>query len=239
MIVSFGGAANQELALVITNVSALQAAYQSVIDAYGLTYIDFDVEGAAVGDKASIDRRNQAIAGLQQAAAAEGRQLFVSYTLPVLPTGLTADGVYVVQSAINHGVDVGLINIMAMDYGDGAAPNPSGKMGDYAIQAANSLYTQLNSLYGSAKSEQQLWSMVGVTPMIGLNDITTETFDQQEARELVAFAEAKGIGRLSMWSLNRDQQNPNGKLGYVDNTSSSLLQDPFEFSQIFNGFTGD
>ena len=36
-------------------------------------------------------------------------------------------------------------NIMAMDYGDSAAPNPQGKMGDYAIAAANRLFTQLKS----------------------------------------------------------------------------------------------
>jgi Bacterial Ig domain/Cellulose binding domain/Calx-beta domain len=238
VIVSFGGAANQELALVITDVPTLQAAYQSIIDAYSLTHIDFDVEGAATADKASIDRRNQAIAGLQQDAAAAGRELVVSYTLPVLPTGLTADGLYVVSSAIRYGVDLGVVNIMAMDYGDSAAPNPAGQMGDYAIQAANSLFNQLRSLYGASKTETQLWAMVGVTPMIGVNDVTTETFDQQEARELVAFAEQKGIGRISMWSLNRDQQNANGTLGYVDLKSSSILQDPFEFSLIFNAFTG-
>ncbi len=237
VIVSFGGAANQELALVITDVGALTAAYQSMIDAYDLKYVDFDVEGAAVADKASVDRRNQAIAGLQQAAAAAGRELFVSYTLPVLPTGLTADGLYVIESAIRNGVNVDLVNIMAMDYGDSAAPNPVGKMGDYAIQAATSLFNQLGSLYSGAKPEEQLWSTVGVAPMIGVNDVTSEVFDQQEARELLAFAEANRIGRLSMWSLNRDQQNFSGELGHVDNNSSSILQDPFEFSTIFNTFT--
>ena len=52
VIVSFGGAANHELAEVITSATALQAAYQSMIDAYGLTHIDFDIEGAAVADRA-------------------------------------------------------------------------------------------------------------------------------------------------------------------------------------------
>ena len=236
VIVSFGGAANQELALVISDPAALQQAYQSVIDAYGLTHIDFDIEGAAVADRASIDRRNEAIAGLQAAAAAAGRTLDVSYTLPVLPTGLTADGLYVLQSAVARGVNVGLVNIMTMDYGDGAAPNPQGQMGDYAIQAANSLFDQLQSVYGTAKTDDELWHMVGITPMIGLNDLTTEVFDQQEAREVLAFAEAHDIGRLSFWSLNRDQQNAAGTLTYVDLKSSSILQDPFEFSQIFGVF---
>jgi len=238
VVVSFGGAANRELAEVITSVADLQRAYQSVIDAYGLTHIDFDIEGAASAHHDSIDRRNQAIAGLQAAAAAAGRTLEVSYTLPVLPTGLTHDGMYVVQSAIRHGVDVSVWNVMAMDYGDSAAPNPQGRMGDYAIQAADSLFTQLKSAYGNTKTDAQLWAMVGVTPMIGLNDVTTEVFDQQEARELLAFAQQKGIGRIGMWSLNRDQQNPGGQIGWVDLKSSSVLQQPFEFSQIFNTFTG-
>ena len=126
---------------------------------------------------------------------------------------------------------------MAMDYGDSAAPNPQGKMGDYAIAAATSLFSQLQTLYGMTKSESQLWGMIGVTPMIGLNDVTTEVFDQQEARELMAFAQQKGIGRIAMWSLNRDQQNASGKISYVDTTSSSIVQRRLEFVQIFKAFT--
>jgi hypothetical protein len=238
VMVSFGGAANHELAEVITDVNALASAYQSVIDAYGLTRVDFDIEGAAVADRASIDRRNQAIAILQRDAVAAGRALEVWYTLPVLPTGLTADGVYVLQSAVQAGVNLAGANIMTMDYGDGAAPNPVGKMGDYAIQAANSLFAQLKAIYGSSKSDAQLWGMVGVTPMIGLNDVLSETFDQQEARELLAFAQQQGIGRISFWSLNRDQQNASGMIGWVDNNSSSIVQQPYEFSEIFGIFTG-
>jgi hypothetical protein len=236
VMVSFGGANGQELAQVITDPRALQAAYQQVVDAYHLTHLDFDIEGGAVADHASIDRRSQALAALQHAAAAAGRPLQVWLTLPVLPTGLTADGLYVVQSALRYGVNLAGVNGMAMDYGDGAAPNPQGHMGDYAIQMATSLFNQLQSLFGSTKTAAQLWSMVGVTPMIGLNDVTTEVFDQQEARELLPFAQQKGIGRLSIWSLNRDRQNPNGALPYVEPFSSSLVQQPFEFTQIFRTF---
>lgn len=234
---SFGGAANKELAEVITDVARLQAAYQKVVDAYGLTRIDFDIEGAAQADRVSVDRRSQAMAGLQQAAAAAGRRLDIWLTLPVLPTGLTADGLYIVQSAKKFGVAIAGVNIMAMDYGDSAAPNPQGKMGDYAIQAAQSLFTQLKGFYGT-KTDAELWRMVGVTPMIGMNDIQSEIFDQTEARELAAFAQQKGIGMLSMWSLHRDKQNPKGTIGYVETTSSSITQNPFEFSQIFGSYTG-
>ena len=58
VVVSFGGASGQELAEVITDVAALQRPIRSVIDAYGLTHIDFDIEGAASADHA-VDRSPQ------------------------------------------------------------------------------------------------------------------------------------------------------------------------------------
>lgn len=235
--VSFGGAANNELAVAITDVKALQNAYQSVITAYGLTRVDFDIEGAAVNDRTSIDRRSQALAALQKTAVAAGQPLQVWFTLPVLPTGLTADGLYVLQSALKYGVTISGVNVMAMDYGNSAAPNPQGHMGDYAIQAATSTFNQLKTLYGTTKTDAQLWGMIGVTPMIGLNDNTDEVFDQAAARQLLAFAQQKGLGEIAIWSLNRDQQNANGALTYVDLKSSSILQKPYEFSLIFKPFT--
>jgi chitinase len=238
VMVSFGGAAGQELAQVITDVNALTAAYQSVVTAYGLTHVDFDIEGAAVADHASIDRRSQAIAAVQKAAYAAGHKLDVWLTLPVLPTGLTADGLYVVQSALKCGVTLAGVNIMTMDYGDSAAPNPAGHMGDYAIQAATSLFGQLQTAYGGTQSDAQIWAKVGLTPMIGRNDITTEVFTQADAQKILAFAQQHGIDRISIWSLNRDYQNSAGAISYVDNFSSSLIQSPLQFSLLLNHSTG-
>ena len=237
VMVSFGGANGQELAQAITNVPALTNAYQSVVNAYNLTQLDFDIEGAAAADHASIDRRSQALATLQQSAAAAGKPLSIWFTLPVLPSGLTSDGLYVLQSALKYGVNIAGVNVMAMDYGDGAAPNPQGQMGQYAIESAQSLFGQLQSLYGPAKTTAQLWHMVGVSPMIGVNDLSDEVFNQAAAQQLLLFAEQVGMGRISMWSLNRDQENPAGALTYAEATSSSLVQQPFAFSLIFEPFT--
>jgi len=238
VMVSFGGAAGQELAQVIPDVASLTSAYRTVVDAYNLTHLDFDIEGAAVADRASIDRRSQALAALQQQLAAAGKPLQVWFTLPALPTGLTSDGLYVVQSARRFGLKIAGVNVMAMDYGDGAAPNPQGHMGDYAVQAAQSLFTQLRGVYGSGPTDAQLWQMVGVTPMIGRNDAADEVFDQAAARELLVFAQQHGLGRLSMWSLNRDRQDPAGALSYATPTSSSILQQPDEFARLFEPFSG-
>jgi hypothetical protein len=236
--VSFGGAAGTELAEKLTDVNALANAYRTVINAYNLTHIDFDIEGAAVAHKPSIDRRSQAIALLQREAAAAGKELHVRFTLPVLPSGLTPDGVYVLQSAKQYGVRVDMVNVMTMNYGSSAAPNPQGRLAEYAIEAATSLFGQLTAVFGGTTTEAQRWRMIGLTPMIGMNDLQTEIFDQQEARELAAWAEQRDIGLLSMWSINRDYQHPNGVLNYVDLKSSSLLQSPLEFCGIFNTFTG-
>ena len=116
--VSFGGENGTELAQSCTDVASLTAQYQTVVDTYALDRIDFDIEGAAVADHASVDRRSAAIAAVQAAQRAKGRDLKVSLTLPVLPTGLTADGLYVLQSAASHGVTVTTVNAMAMDFGD-------------------------------------------------------------------------------------------------------------------------
>ena len=231
VIVSFGGAANTELAVALTDVEVLTDAYQSVIDTYGLTMIDFDIEGAWVADRESIDRRSRAIDLLQERATQNGADLEVFFTLPVLPEGLTHDGVYVLQSAIDAGVEIDGVNIMAMDYG-----RPGTDMGRAAIDAATSLHGQLDSLYdaaGSDRSDAALWKMVGVTPMIGVND-TGERFYTDDAEEVLTFAEQQNLRMLSMWSIQRDNQ---GVLDRLSNSSSGVPQSPYEFSQIFNGFT--
>jgi Carbohydrate binding domain len=228
--VSFGGAAGIELGQQCGDVASLQAAYQSVVTNYTLSHVDFDIEGAAVADPASIDRRNRAIAGLQRANAG----LVVSYTLPVLPTGLTQDGVNLLQNAINDGVRVDVVNIMTMDYGGGF---PANQMGQNAIQAGQSLFGQLQSLFPS-RSTAQLWAMEGNTPMIGFNDVAPEVTTQQDARMVLSWAQQNGITELAMWSAGRDGPCPGGQTGIVSATCSGTAQQPFDYSRIFNALTG-
>ena len=138
--ISFGGAAGQEAALTAPSASVLQAEYQSVIDRYHVTSVDFDIEGAAELDQASLALRDQAIAGLEAA----NPDLKVLFTLPVLPTGLDASGLGVLQAAKRDSVRIDLVNIMAMDYG--SAVDNNGQMGLNAINAAKATEQQLDSL---------------------------------------------------------------------------------------------
>ena len=117
VILSFGGANGIELALSRPGVDSLQAACQSVINRYDLTWIDLDIEGAAVAERPSIDRHNKAVQRLQVA----NPDLKVAYCLTVLPSGLTADGLHVVENAVQNGARVDVVNVMTMDYGDSPA----------------------------------------------------------------------------------------------------------------------
>ena len=218
VIVSFGGAASTPLASGCTDPAALLGEYRRVIDALDLTRIDFDVEGAWLADDESVARRNAAVASLQ----AEYPGLEVWYTLPVLPSGLTPDGVAVLDDALARGVDIAGVNVMTMDYGDGAAPDPDGQMGQYAIDAVTALHAQLGQAYtdaGDPQPDAALWARTAATPMIGLNDVLTETFYLTDADQLAAFAAAQGMGMLSMWSVNRDHACPDSQ--YVELTCSS------------------
>ncbi len=64
-----------------------------------------------------------------------------------------------------------------------------------------------------------------------MNDISTEIFQLQDARQLLEFAsKTSWIAELSMWSVNRDN-SVNGPLY----KSSQITQNDFDFCNIFKG----
>ncbi|MFJ6460123.1 cellulose binding domain-containing protein [Streptomyces sp. NPDC091387] len=224
--VSFGGASGSELALNCTSADELAAAYGKVVDAYKLTKADFDIEGGALPDTAANSRRSRAIAQLQKSHPG----LDVSFTLPVMPEGLTQPGVDLVADAQKNGVDVGAVNIMAMDYG----ASYSGDMGTYAIQAATATQAQIKGVLGL--SDADAWKAVAVTPMIGVNDVSTEIFKVEDATQLVGFAQEKGLAWLAMWSGTRDKECEGGAKPSADASCSSIAQEPLAFTKAFGAY---
>ena len=197
-LISFGGAANQEPALVCTNVTQLTALYQAVIDRYSLTRIDFDIEGAAQLDHAANARRGQAVKNLEAAAAAAGKTLTVTYTLPVLASGLVNDGLTVVNDTKATGARIDLINVMAMDYGSSS----NSHMGQDAIDAATNTANQMSILWPSLTPAQRL-AHIGVCPMIATND-DGSFYSLSDAAKLNTWAKANGLGLITWWSVARD-----------------------------------
>src|SRR5258707_801839 len=139
--VDFGGSANGELAAGCKALPELEAQYQAVIDVYNLTHLDFDIEGKPLSNARANARRNQAIAALQQRAAQAGKQLNISYTLPVETTGLTWSGLNLLRDAARNGVQIGAVNLMTMDYFSKHAPGA--RMGLNAISGRNRLFPPL------------------------------------------------------------------------------------------------
>jgi hypothetical protein len=178
-----------------------------------------------VADKASVDRRNKAIKGLQE----KNPGLTIAFCLPALPSGLTNDGLYVLENAKANGVRVDVVNVMAMDFGSWAAPNPDGKKGDYAIETGKNTYEQCKKIGLDTK--------IGITPMIGRNDVVAEVFYPKDAEKLVSWAKSTSwVKMLSMWSSTRDNGS-GGALPYASPTCSSLVQSEFEFTNKFKSFT--
>ena len=222
-IVSFGGSAaadnNNELAEVCNSAAATQAQYQAVVNYYGVKSLDFDIEGGALTTTTSIDQRNQALAALQ--AANPG--LTISYSLPATPTGLTAAGVSLLSNAVKHGVNVAVVNVLAMDYGG----NDS-QMGADAVNATLAAETQV---LGTG-----LNSTMGCTPMIGQNDTPGEIFTLADAQKLVSSAnQFSYVTRLSYWSVARDNGNCAGDAN-ADASCSGVAQNLYQFASIFEQF---
>lgn len=214
--ISFGGGHAEEPAVYFTDAKALTAAYQSVIDTYGVTSLDFDVEGEALTNDAANALRNEALVALEAA----NPDLSVSFTLPALPTGLTQDGIELLEAAHAAGVDIDTVNIMVMNYGEA---NDSGDMGQDAIDAAEATIAQLEALGIDAK--------VGITPMVGINDVQSEVFTLEDAQQLVDYADGnEHIASLAMWSLGRDHGDAPGHVTY-DN--SGVAQHDWDFAKIF------
>jgi chitinase len=76
--------------------------------------------------------------------------------------------------------------------------------------------------------------------MFGVNDVTSQRFTTKDAKELAKFVDARGIPRVSGWSLNRDSQcgGAFAKVGELSNTCSGVVQKQLEFTHIFSGLRG-
>ncbi|MHB1139626.1 MAG: chitinase, partial [Microthrixaceae bacterium] len=176
-MISFGGQANRELALACTDPEALESAYREVIERYDATTIDLDIEGPAVDDTASLERRARALAAVQQEFRADGRELDVWLTLPVAPSGLTEAGLAVVETTLQGGVDLLGVNVMTMNYASESEPTED--MLRASQDAVDATAAQMRRLYRRLDvtlNETERWARIGATPMIGQNDIDGEVF---------------------------------------------------------------
>jgi chitinase len=145
VILSFGGADGTYLENACSD-DGMYNLIKGVLDTTGARAIDFDVEGSQL-DIASLNTRRSNVAKRLQAAYPG---LYVSFTLPVDPSGLEDDALAVLRSAHGAGVNVNVVNVMAMDYGDASTA-----MGSRAISAATGTFNQIKAIF-TGKTDAQL-----------------------------------------------------------------------------------
>ncbi len=221
VLISFGGADGSELAIKTLDVGELEEKYQSVIENYQLTWMDFDIEGKALANSAANQRRDEALVRLQR----KNPGLKISFTLPVNPTGLEEESLVMLREASAMGVKIESIDIMTMDYG--AAISRGKKMGDLAVAAANASHRQIMKIDPAIK--------IGICPMIGQNDEKSEIFTLEDARQVMDFASgAEWVRSVAFWSSNRDRPKGARK---GSNHNSGIDQQPWEFTGIFEALS--
>lgn len=238
VVVSFGGAINSELSTVCTDPEGLLSAYREVVDRYDLRTIDLDIEGPALSDVDGRTRRAAAMKALQDEREKAGKDLRVWLTLPVSPAGLTTEGKQTVSAMLDAEVELSGVNLMTMDYGGSREKGQS--MLDASISSLNATHKQLSQIYARAGEDvgpSTLWRRMGATPMIGQNDVAGEIFTLAAARELSAFAKEKGLGRMSMWSVNRDRTCGENypDVAIVSNSCSGVEQGAETFAKLLRG----
>jgi chitinase len=226
---SFGGASGTYLENACPDDASLAAAISAFVDETGLTDLDFDVEQGPAMTADVNGKRARALKKVQETKGAK-----ISFTVQALPRdkngvpgGMSAAAVEVVRAAVNAGVKVSIVNLMTMDFGPFFTA--TGKLGDLAQSAASDAAAQLGALMPGLSSAQA-FAMLGVTPMIGVNDVSSEVFSLDDARTLVAFARQKRLGLLSFWAINRDQVCAVANLANCSEVNTAN----FQFHQIFS-----
>lgn len=188
-----------------------------------LVGVDFDIEGGQT--PAQI---NNLIANAAYAHTLYPNLRF-SFTLATLAAsdgsygGLNGVGDMVVRAVKAANLPNYTINLMVMDFGS-ASPgvcvvsNGQCNMGQSAIQAA----LNLEHTYGIPASRIEL------TPMIGMNDVSSEVFTVTDADTVISYAVAQGMAGVHFWSLDRDTpcQGGSGSASPICNSvgGSSPLQ---------------
>jgi len=203
VIISFGGANGPYIEENRTE-DQCYSQIDSLLQRTGVRAVDFDIEGERLLNQQSNDRRNKVIARLQR----KYPDLYVSFTLPAGVNGLDNNGASLLRNAVSNNVRTDIVNIMTMDYYD---PASARVWGQTACNSGDRTVNTLASIF-PGKTREQLYRMLGITVMIGVND-DNSVFSLADTRQVAEYAKRNNIGLVSFWSLERDQTGTSGDLG--------------------------
>jgi chitinase len=222
VIVSAGGYNGTKLGQVCGTAAATAAAYQQVINTYGLHAFDFDLEEPEIENTTAIDNELGAAQILQQ----NNPGLFISVTIPSITTGANYFGGLLLDEAKTLGFTPNDYTIMPFDGGFNG--------GSAQVTALQDFNAQLVSTFGWSSSTA--YAHEGFSGMNGRTD-TAEYFYQSDFQTVLSFAQSVGLGRFTFWSVNRDREcNPPGNNGDLSSECSSVTQNSWDFTAFTVAF---
>jgi chitinase len=221
VVPSIGGWSGNKLGPNCSTPDALAGAYQRVIDAFGLTAIDIDIENFDEFENYTVADR---IVGALKIVKQRNPGVKTILTFGTTPNGPNAHGVRLINQTRALGATIDIYTQMPFDFGGGA------DMYAATVGATEGLKNQLKSTFGW--TDAQAYSRMGISGMNGLSDQQELTSPETWTR-IRDYARSKGLARFSFWAVNRDRGCPGG--GVVSHCSG-IAQPDWEFTRISAGF---
>ncbi|MEU3184187.1 ricin-type beta-trefoil lectin domain protein [Streptomyces sp. NPDC006923] len=221
IIPSFGGYSGNKLESSCSSAGELAAAYQKVINAYGLKAIDIDLEAAAYDNPTVQQRTVDALKTIK--ANNPGIKVIIT-----IGTSTNGPDTGLINRAASSGLAVDSWTIMPFDFG-GAGQN----MGTLTVRAAEGLKNALKNAYGY--SDDTAYRTMGISSMNGITDVQ-ETVTVADFRTILAYAQQHHLARLTFWSANRDRPCPGAYPN--DDTCSGVSQQAWDFTRTFAQYAG-
>ncbi|MCF3136398.1 chitinase [Streptomyces olivochromogenes] len=219
IIPSFGGYSGNKLESSCSSAGELAAAYQKVINAYGLKAIDIDIEADAYASATVQQRTVDALKTVK--ANNPGLKVYVT-----IGTGQNGPDTGLINRAANSGLTVDSWTIMPFDFG-GAGQN----MGNLTVRAAEGLKNAVKNAYGY--SDDQAYRDMGISSMNGITD-QNETVTVNDFRTILAYAQQHHLARLTFWSANRDRPCTGGPA----DSCSGVGQSAWDYTRVFAAYAG-
>ncbi|MFD7505995.1 chitinase [Streptomyces sp. NPDC059850] len=222
--VSFGGWSGNKLGEKCSSASALAAAYQKVIDAYGLKAIDIDIEASEFENATVRQRVIDALKTVKQKNS--GIKVYV--TFGTTTTGPDSNGTDLVKRGARAGLDVDGWAVMPFDFGQGSVD-----MAAATRTAVDGLKNTVASAYGL--SSDAAYRKVGFSSMNGKTDVAGETVTLANFNSMLSYAKSHHLARVSFWSLNRDRKCGSGTDA---DACSGINQGTYDFTKALAGYPG-
>jgi len=220
VVPSFGGWQGNKLGPNCSTSQALAGAYQQVINAYGLTAIDIDIENTDEFENTTVQDR---ILGALKIVKQNNAGLQTIVTFGTSTTGPNYYGNRLIEQASALGVNIDIFTLMPFDFGSANIYNDT-------VGASEGLKNKLKATFGW--SDATAYAHMGISGMNGLSD-QQELTSVQTWTQIRDWAKSHALGRLAFWAVNRDRGCAGG--GVVSNCSG-IAQGDWDFTRITAGF---